>query len=399
MTQPGDYIAQFLSLPKLKIEAVYRKKQSRFFELIARSESEDAVHGKCGSLSNRIYDTRRVRLKDAPLRDHKVTLVVFKRRFYCKVCKRLFTETLSGIFSYSRITDRLRRHILWDGKRSRTLKDVAKSVGLSLTTVQRHFYPALRQEEGRHLNYPWPSLIAFDEKRFGKNKNGYGTRYHTIVTDITHDRVYDVLFTKSSKVLFSQLKDKPGAQNVKHVVMDLCEGYRSLSKALFPKAKITADKFHVVKLLTPAINRRRKVIAGDRRVNPIGNFLLRSRFKLDYFKRSLIHRWMEPHEELKIIYNFKERLHGFYRIKGYERASLALEHIIEDLKKYEQVRELRALRWTLSRWRNEILNYFISGLTNGMAEGFNHKITVLKTNAYGYTSEEHFRLRVLSACF
>jgi transposase len=399
MTHPGDFIAQFLSLPKLKVEAVYRNSKSRHFEIVARSESVDAVHTRCGTLCTRVYDTRRCRVRDVPIRDHKTTLVIWKFRYYCKTCRKPFTEPIAGVFSRSRITDRLRRHILWDGKRVRALKDVACAVGLSLTTVQRHFYPALRIEEGRHLNYPWPEKISFDEKRFGKNKNGYGTRYHTLVTDLTHDRIYDVLFTKNSKTLFAQLKDRPGAENVKHVGIDMCEAYRSLSRALFPNALITVDKFHVVKLLTPAINRRRKQIVGDRRNNPIGNLLLRSGFKLDFFKRSLIARFLSPHEELKAIYEFKERLHSFYRIKGYRRAASALEHMIEDLKYFEQVKELKTLRWTLLRWKNEILNYFISGVTNAMAEGFNNKISVLKNNAYGYNNEENYRLRILSACF
>lgn len=399
MTQPGEFIAHFLSLPKLKFVRVYKNQQSRFFEIEAHSQSVDAVHSKCASLCTRIYDHRRCRVKDAPLRGHKVTLYIVKKRYYCTTCKRPFTELIAGVFSRSRLTDRLRKHILWDGKRTRTLKDVASSVGLSLTTVQRHFYPALRLEQGRHLNYAFPKIIGIDEKRFGKRQGGYGTLYHTHITDISHNRIYDVLFTKNSKVLFAQLKDKQGLENVEHVAMDMCEGYRSLSKALFPNAQITVDKFHVVKLLTPAVNKRRNQIAGDRRKNPIGNLLLRNSKSLDFFARSLVHKWLDPHEELKIIYDFKERIHGFYRIKGFHRAQIAMDHILEDLKNYEHIKELKTLRWTLSRWKNEILNYFKTGLTNAMSEGFNNKISILKNNAYGYTSQEHYKLRVLSACF
>lgn len=399
MTRPGEFLTQFLSLPNLKIVQVFRSFGSRYFELEVVSESTEAVHERCGSLCTRIYDHRQSRVRDVPIRDHKVTLKIRKRRFYCKVCRRPFTELLRGVFSRSRITDRLRRHILWDGKRTRTLKDVGRAVGLSLTTVQRHFYSALKIEQGRHLNYPWPAVIGIDEKRFGTNPGGYGARFHTILTDMVHDRLYDVYFTKNSKLLFAQMKERPGAQSVRHAVLDMCEGYRSLIRALFPTATITVDKFHVVKLLTPALNRRRKLIAGDRRKNPIGNLLLRSRFELDFFRRSAVSRFLSAHEELRIIYEFKERLHARYRTRGYERAAAALELILEDLKLVEQIKELKTLRWTLSRWKSEILNYFKTGLTNAMAEGFNNKISILKNNAYGYTSEQHFRLRALSACF
>jgi len=41
-----------------------------------------------------------------------------------------------------------------------------------------------------------------------------------------------------------------------------------------------ADKFHVLRLLNPALNRRRKAIVGDRRTHLIGRLLLRNASKL-----------------------------------------------------------------------------------------------------------------------
>jgi transposase len=60
--------------------------------------------------------------------------------------------------------------------------------------------------------------------------------------------------------------------------------------------------------------------------------------------------------------------------------------------------EIQTLRRTLMRWRNEILAYFPSRLTNGRTEGFNNKAKVVKRRAYGYKSFRNYRLRLLSAC-
>jgi transposase len=46
------------------------------------------------------------------------------------------------------------------------------------------------------------------------------------------------------------------------------------------------------------------------------------------------------------------------------------------------------------RWRNEILAYFGTGLT----EGFNNKAKLVKKRAYGYRSFRNYRLRLLNAC-
>jgi transposase len=252
----------------------------------------------------------------------------------------------------------------------------------------------------RHLNYPWPTKIGVDEHSFGTTKGRYyRVDYNTIVVDFAHHRLYRVCNSKSASRVFEDLKNIPGAEKVEDVVMDLSEGYRQLARALFPNARITADKFHVLKLLVPAINRRRKRIAGDRRKNPIGTLLLRSKYHLPVSQRWMVNRFLEPHPDLEILYQFKERLHGLYRTRGFDRASRAMDFILDDLKRYDLDPDLRRLRYTLSRWKTEILNYFRTGLTNGMTEGFNNKAKLVKKMAYGYRNRENYKLRLLNACF
>ena len=398
MTNPGKLLTQLISLPELEIEHISRK-QTRVMFIYARSRSRERACPKCATYSQAAHDHREVRIKDEPIKGIRVELRVRKKRYYCKPCKKPFTELLRGVFSRARHTDRLARHILWLGKKFRTLKDAAQAVGLALTSVQRIFYSMLARDKGKLINYPWPKVVGIDETGFGKNKNGRGTQYDTVITDMVHGRVYELLFTKSARILFDQLKDMPGSENVQDVVMDLCAGFRSLSRALFPNAKITADKFHVLRLMLPAINKQRNAIYGRRYSHPSGSLLLRSRKKLSFIEKSQIENYIAPHEVLSKLYWAKEKLHELYRVKGYERASQAFERLIADLEKNKHIIELRRLRKTLLNWKEEILNYFRTGLTNAMAEGFNNKINTLKTNAYGYRNKNNFRLRVLSACF
>jgi transposase len=81
------------------------------------------------------------------------------------------------------------------------------------------------------------------------------------------------------------------------------------------------------------------------------------------------------------------------------RAELVFDHLLAQLKSHAHIPELKTLHRTLSRWRNEILNYFDSGLTNGMTEGFNHKAKLLKKMGYGSRNQDNFGLRLLNACF
>jgi transposase len=280
------------------------------------------------------------------------------------------------------------------------LVEVGSYVGCSPSIVRKSLYAQLEIDVGRHLNYPWPKKLGIDEHGFGKNRRQNNrTEFNTVFTDIAKHRLYRVAFTKSSKKLFEQFKDNPGADKVEDVAIDLCEGFRSFCRALFPNARITADKFHVVRLLLPAINRRRKEIAGDRRKNPIGRLLLRSRKNLKFYQRSTVDRWLEPHPELKAIYEFKECMNELYRVRGRNRAEKSFDRMIEKLKGFSHIPELKTLHRTLTRWRTEILNYFDSKMTNAMTEGFNGKAKLLKKMGYGYRNQNNFGLRLLNACF
>jgi transposase len=160
---------------------------------------------------------------------------------------------------------------------------------------------------------------------------------------------------------------------------------------------IVADKFHVLRLLSPAINRHRRVITGDQRTNPLRRLLLRNGRDLDARSRWALRTWLADHPTLRELYDAKEALSGFYRVRSFEQATRILTLITDRLAR-SAVPELQTFRQTLMRWRKEILAYFRTRSTNGMTEGFNGKAKLVKRRAYGYKSFTNYRLRLLNAC-
>ena len=201
----------------------------------------------------------------------------------------------------------------------------------------------------------------------------------------------------ASAKLEAQLADIPGRDNVRFVVADLCDPYKSFALRFFPNAQVVADKFHVLRLLTPHINRRRKLVTGDRRSALIRRLLLRSRFTLDHASRWGVDRWLEHQPDLRELYWAKESLHALYRVRGRDRAVIALTALTDRLAS-SSLPELHTFRRTLLRWRRQILAHFGTGLTNGRTEGFNNKAKLVKKRAYGYRSFRNYRLRLLNAC-
>ena len=107
---------------------------------------------------------------------------------------------------------------------------------------------------------------------------------------------------KDKKSLLEQVCEIPGRENVRVVVIDLSSGYRSLIRELFPNAKIVADKFHALRLITPALIKVRKEIQGFKQDLRMRRLLLKSRVKLDYDLRCEIDRFIKQHPKLEAIY-------------------------------------------------------------------------------------------------
>jgi transposase len=218
----------------------------------------------------------------------------------------------------------------------------------------------------------------------------------TIFIDYKNRRPRELVLGRSSTTLVQAIGHIEGKDRVQNVVMDLSRSYKSFVRDYFPNAEITADKFHVLHLLTPAINRLRKTYTGDDRKNPIRRLLLCSSKKLDYFKRKVIWEWLDDKQDLRELYHYKEALLSFYRIRGHSKARRALIKLTDQMGT-SKLKEVRSLRNTLRKWSTEILNYFTTGLTNARTEGFNNVAKTIQKRGYGFKNPENYRLRVLNA--
>jgi len=273
---------------------------------------------------------------------------------------------------------------------------VRRAFGCSNWLVYKIFYEQLEVKQREFKNDPWPTTIGIDEHSFRRNKLGSYREFATVLVDYNNKRIKEVVHGKSSANLKAQLSHIDGRMGVKNVVLDLCDPFKNYAREAFPNADIIADKFHVLRLLNPAINRRRKDITGDKRKNPVRKLLLRNGFKLEYFERKALWRWLDLHPNLKEVYFYKEALHQLYRTKGYNKAKRALERLINEMA-YSGLKEIKTLRGTLRKWKTEILNYFKTRITNARTEGFNNVAKLYQKRAFGYKSFQNYRLRLLNA--
>ena len=250
----------------------------------------------------------------------------------------------------------------------------------------------LKERKGVH----WPEVLGIDEHFFSRSK-GY-REFVTMFTDLRKRKMFEVSLGRSNKDLIHQVDKIPGREKVKLISIDMSGTYKSFVKLMFPNAQIISDKFHVLRLLNPAIMSAGKKIVGHRQELKIRRRLLNSRVNLDYWMRADIDFYLKDKPELKELYQFKEKLFELYRMKGFNKAKLKLEKLIERMK-VSKLEAIKKLGRTLNRWKNEVVNYFRHKLTNAFTEAMNNTGKLVQKQAYGYKSFVNYRLRLLSACF
>lgn len=395
MDPKWESTSKFILLPELNL--INQWQQSKFQNNYnCQKESEFEVCPKCATKSDSVHDRRWVKVKDHPIRGAGVTLKVLKRRFRCPGCKKVFTEPLNGVRKGFKTTERFRRGLKWASDNFKDLSRVQKAFKCSSWLCHKVFYEQLDVKYRERQNDCWGKKLGIDEHTWKKKKGKKRkTEFASLIVDYDRKRIAEVVDGKTVKVLKKELDYIPGRECVEDVTLDMCDSFKKFVREFFPNAKLTADKFHVLRLTNPMINRARVEITNDKRSNPVRKLLLRNRCKLQYFEKSALDIWLEVHPKMKEIYWYKEGLHQFYRTKGFSRASKALTKLTDRMA-YSILPEIKKLRKTLMKWRQEILNYFKSGLTNARTEGYNRLAKGEQYSSFGIRSFKNYRLRLLN---
>jgi transposase len=386
---------RLILLPELKLINQWQQDKFRSHYRCYK-ESEFEVCPKCAVPSYSVHDKRWVRVHDQPLRGIGIYIHICKRRFRCPSCKKVFTEPVSGVRKGFKTTERYRRGLRWACENFKDLKRVRRAYACSSWLLQKVFYEQLEIKHREKMNDPWGKRLGIDEhtwkKRRGRKRQ---TEFASLIVDYDKNRIAEVVNGKTVYNLKTQLEYIPGRERVEDVVIDMCDPFKKFVREFFPNAKITADKFHVLRLTNPIINRARTEITGDQRSNPVRKLLQRNRHNLLYYEKSALDLWLNHHPKMKEIYWFKESLYQLYRTKGFNKASCALTNLTDRMA-LSSLNEIKKLRKTLMKWRTEILNYFKTGLTNARTEGYNRLAKGEQYSSFGVRSFINYRLRMLN---
>ena len=347
----------------------------------------------CGEKTKYIHDYRCRTIKDLPAFDKNVVLFYRQRRYCCHSCGKRFAEKNTFVPKYYQLTRRLINKILDKTEDVRSFTSISKELNISVSTVIRIFDSITYLSPDK-----LPEAVAIDEFKGNTGKE----KYQVILTNPITGEVLDILEDRKQGHLIKYLKqyDINNRSEVKFFVSDMWKPYHELGQAFLKNATYLVDKYHYVRQIIWAFERTRKRIQkryGKEYRLMFKNskrILTKRQSKLKPEQQERVDALLYVNDELRKAYYLKE---SFYAILDCKERHTAKEMMNEWLymAQNSKLSEYYQCSNTLINWQKEILNTFEHPYSNGITEGCNNKIKVLKRNAYGYRNFRRFRNRIL----
>lgn len=349
----------------------------------------------CGHTTSNIHDYYSQTIKDIPIYFKPTFLIIRKRRYVCNHCDKKFFEQNPLLSKYSRRTTRLSGFVINQLRNLISQADVSKQTNVSPSVISK-MLPYLAV-----TNSTLPRVLCIDEF---KGNTGHYKYQVALINGETHE-VVDILECRQKHFLCDYFKRFPQDQldNVKYFITDLWETYKDIAFTYLRKAKIVADHFHFVRYACNAVNQirisvQKKLPKSERIYFKHSRKLLLSRkcnLKTDEQKDELSYILINYSEDLRIAYREKEELLDI--IHSNTSSEVKIKSFSEWIKRNLEspISQLRDCAKTYQHWYTEIKHSLEVPYSNGVTEGFNNKIKVLKRISFGMRNFKNFKARIL----
>jgi transposase len=288
----------------------------------------------CHKYSHSIHSTYRRSMQDLSCFAHKTHLQLSMHKFYCRnpLCpQKIFTERFTvGITPYKRMTDRLAQLLstlcMQSSFRSAERICWLLHIQVSDTTLGRLLHAqSLPTVE-------IPQVLGVDDWAMKKR-----SRYGTILVDLEHHKVIDVLKDRETTTLQKWLEEHPGVQIISR---DRYTNYSNAITAALPHATQVADRWHVLKNLCDGLKS-----LVERNHQHLKYARSKEILKLQRARRTLLHR-KEKKTIAKQTASFQRKSHQLREIKVLYQKGMPLKAIARNLcisrntvKKYLHLKE------------------------------------------------------------
>jgi transposase len=399
-------LTELLNIERIKVVG-YSQHEGIGIILQIEAESQEGICPSCGRKSQRLHQNHRYIVKDLSWGENPVFLEVNRRQFKCEKCRKPFSEELDFLRKRRTYTKRLAKKIIEEVLEN-DIHSVAKKGIVTTEEIER-----MLKDASSELS----SLIPSGLKRLGIDEialvKGQGN-YCAVLIDLDKSKLLAILSGRTQEVLKKFLTEwgTELLEQIEEVSIDLWKGYKNLVVELMPNAQVVADRFHVMAQVNQELDRQRKqelrqekaaikmalsesdkaihekVLAGLKKSKYA---LLKNEKNLNDEQSQKLAQVKEISPVLKLMHEFKEKFHQIF-----ERTTHWLVGLVELgmwLSTTQQY--FPNSHNTILRWLDEIIAYFDRRTTNGVVEGINNKLKLIKRAAYGFRNFDNFRVRSL----
>ncbi len=354
----------------------------------------------CGQVTKAIHDSEERCVRDLPIFEVRVELIVPRLRVACERCGPKL-EHLGWLEPYARVTSRLAGSVARLCKVMSVLH-VARFYGLAWTTVKLIDWRHLERELGP-IDLTGVSVIAMDEFAIQK-----GHRYATLVVEPARKRVLWVGRGRGREDVqpFFELLGREGCAGLEAVAMDMNATYELEVRAHCPQAQIVYDLFHVLakygrevidRVRVDEANRLRQDQRARQLVKGSRWLLLRNRENVTRAEDQVrLKELLAANRALFTVYVLKDDLKALwdYRHSGY---ALRFWQQWYHRAMHSRIVSLKVFARRLKTYLPGILAHCRWPLGTNLIEGINNRIKVIKRMAYGFRDDQYFFLKIRAA--
>ncbi|GAB1544588.1 ISL3 family transposase [Scytonema sp. NUACC21] len=379
-------MTQLLNLPEVVVESSLQEGQTLILSI--RKKGKSAICPQCDRKSEHLHQNQKHLVKDLPIGDKEVILNVNRRRFKCKKCQKTFSEKLDFVGKKKSYTHRYAEHIVKQVINS-NVSSVARNNGLSdeevnsmIEDVAKNVMP-IDVKKLRRLGIDEISLVK-----------GQG-KFIVVLVDIDTGKLIGLVKARKQIEIekFMRKWGEEVLEQIEEVSIDMTGNYKYLIEKICPNALITVDRFHVTKIVHEELNQAR--IAEKKTASELnalerkkvfdslkGNkfTILKAKNKLTEKQKEKLDKIKEASPLIAIMHSLKEDFHNIFEMK--KDLGIGMLELIDWLKKAEPYYQ-KSVR-TIKRWFGEIVEYFENKTTNGVVEGINNKLKLIKRSGFGF---------------
>jgi len=389
---------------------------------ITPREDKAYVCCRCGGGLEGERGRHRLILRDLPLRGFQTLVRLWRRKGYCKQCKKVRSEKIAFLSKES--PHFTQDYAWWLGTMCEfaPVSRVAEMVGEGNMTVRRIDLKRM-QRMLKHYKMPDVTHIAVDEV-YARKKSKFkdedrDQRFFTVISDLNTRRVIWVAESRKKVALdqFFKLIGKEACERINVVAVDQHEAYAASVKEYCKNAKVVWDKFHIIKNFEEAVNEVRKSLHNRLPYNSPLLRITRGKYRFSFLKKANrrekdeaknIEEVVRENEDFAALEIIKERMLSFFECTDaasawevmWEIGRWIRQKVAGDAAGGQEQSFKPLFTWweNLASGWSTLKNYFEFPVTSSLAEGVNNVIKSLKRRAFGYRNMDYFRLKIMQVC-